>query len=97
MPSQLPLPLPRATSDVGGAVWRCPALLTVAASVAVADLGCTGGTVRSWALGAVFPCPQLFRISDVLPPPSTTGRCAEDEEVDRSGERDSIGASGGGN
>lgn len=24
-------------SDVGGAVWRCPALLTVAASVAVAD------------------------------------------------------------
>lgn len=50
MPSQLPLPLPRATSDVGGAVWRCPALLTVAASVAVADLGCTGGTVRSWAL-----------------------------------------------
>lgn len=50
MPSQLPLPPSPATSDVGGAVWGCPALLTVAASVAVADLGCTGWTVRSWAL-----------------------------------------------
>ena len=30
----------------------------------------------------MFPCPQLFRISDVLSSPSTAGRCAEDEGVE---------------
>lgn len=39
MPPICPRPAPPATSDVGDAVRGCPALLTVALSVAVADLG----------------------------------------------------------
>lgn len=55
------LPPSPATSDVGGAVWGCPALLTVAASVAVADPGCTGWTVRSWALWGRVSLSPAFR------------------------------------
>ena len=97
MPSQLPLPLPRATSDVGGAVWRCPALLTVAASVAVADLGCTGGIVRSWALWGPVPSFSGSQMSCLLPARLGGVLRMRGWKCHRSGERDSIGASGGGN